>query len=250
MKNVAGYDLPKLFVGAYGTLGLIAEATLRLAPLPRARRSLVAPVTKLGDGLDWGMALLGVCLTASALALCRGADAGLEGARYALVYSAEGHPEDVEAELAEARDLLAARGARGVVERDESGGNQVWTDWLRIAMPVTNTPETGKAKRSLARIGVPPGELPAMMADVDLDEASFFADLASGLLYLHGDLDPGSLRAHAHRCGGYVLSLAGPEVAVGRKPADPYLPESFELMTRLKARWDPQGLFNPGAFAV
>ncbi len=35
VKNVAGYDLPKLFVGSYGTLGLLTDVSLKLAPLPR-----------------------------------------------------------------------------------------------------------------------------------------------------------------------------------------------------------------------
>ncbi|WP_432931635.1 FAD-binding oxidoreductase [Microbispora sp. CA-135349] len=50
VKNVAGYDLGKLFTGSYGTLGIIADATFRLHPLPAARAWVTAtverPVTK------------------------------------------------------------------------------------------------------------------------------------------------------------------------------------------------------------
>src|SRR5438045_7700459 len=40
VKNVAGYDLPKLFTGSFGTLGVITRATFRLHPLPHAVESL------------------------------------------------------------------------------------------------------------------------------------------------------------------------------------------------------------------
>jgi len=51
VKNVAGYDLCKLFVGSYGTLGLILELTFKLRPLPARTRTLVA-TGKLSTLLD------------------------------------------------------------------------------------------------------------------------------------------------------------------------------------------------------
>ena len=42
VKNVAGYDLCKLFTGSYGTLGLITEITFKLRPLPAESRTIVA----------------------------------------------------------------------------------------------------------------------------------------------------------------------------------------------------------------
>ena len=56
-RAAVGPDLTQLFVGAEGTLGVVTEVTLRLVPLPRARRSLLAPVGDLGSGLALGQAL-------------------------------------------------------------------------------------------------------------------------------------------------------------------------------------------------
>src|SRR5206468_12629514 len=49
VKSVSGYDVPKLMVGALGTLGILAEVTLRLHPLPEVERSWLALVASPGE---------------------------------------------------------------------------------------------------------------------------------------------------------------------------------------------------------
>ena len=95
VKNVAGYDLAKLFCGSRGRLGLIARVSLRLHPLPAAARSLLAPVAGLAT------------LRASQL-VPSAADLLVPGG-LALLF--EGAPRGVEAQLRDAQALLGGEEA-------------------------------------------------------------------------------------------------------------------------------------------
>jgi D-lactate dehydrogenase (cytochrome) len=241
VKNVAGYDMPKLFVGSYGTLGMVTELALKLAPLPRARASLVVPVNAPEQGLEWGKRLLPVCLVASSLLLCRCSER-FSSAPYTLLYTAEGLPEDVSAELAQARTVLQNEGASGLAQLDEPDGSRAWGEWLR---------EAGEST-PVVRVGIAPKDLPSLLLEMkaQLDDTAYFADLASGQLYIQGIKDLAALRQVALDKGGYAVLLSAPAGFAGINDPWGYTPESLELMRRLKARWDPAGLFNPGAFLV
>jgi glycolate oxidase FAD binding subunit len=67
VKNVAGYDLGKLFCGSEGRLGLIARAGLRLHPVPEAGRTLVAPVESPAEAARKALAILGAPVAPSAV---------------------------------------------------------------------------------------------------------------------------------------------------------------------------------------
>ncbi|MGW8251645.1 MAG: FAD-binding oxidoreductase, partial [Anaerolineales bacterium] len=99
VKDVAGYNLSKLQVGAYGTLGLITEATMKLYPLPRARRSIIAAVPDLEQGLGWGYKVLRQAVTCSGIALVMNSRSDSSLPPIALVCTSEGHPQDVSAEM-------------------------------------------------------------------------------------------------------------------------------------------------------
>jgi D-lactate dehydrogenase (cytochrome) len=261
VKNVAGYDLLKLFIGAYGTLGVIADVTFKLAPVPRMRKTLLVPIDDLSHGITLGGHLLRVCLVASSLLLCRARDlpamAGLAPSTFTLVYTAEGLEEDVEAEMVEVHSVLEAEGVSGAVQaRDDDlppdasdsgkaqvSGSMLWAQWLS---------ERGR----VVRVGVPPRDVARLMVDLGpvAGEMPFIADFASGLVYLGEVADLTVVRRLALDLGGYAIILPP---ADGRTPGlesvdDPwgYSPDGLDLMRALKARWDPRSLLNPGAFVT
>jgi glycolate oxidase FAD binding subunit len=81
VKQSAGYGVTRVIVGSLGTLGVLTEVALKVRPVPRARRALIAH----GDGLELGAALLaGVPLPAAVLA---------EAGRVVVVL--EGWPEEI-----------------------------------------------------------------------------------------------------------------------------------------------------------
>jgi D-lactate dehydrogenase (cytochrome) len=241
VKNVAGYDLTKLFVGSFGTLGLISEITFKIMPLPRDVATLTVPAENLESGIRYASRLSRICLTGSAILLCHACDIPGVAAPYVLFYTAEGLKEDVIVELAQARDVLQAEGASRVTERSFSGSED-WAKWLG---KVSSTDTT-------MRVGVAPKDLPSTLRGLVqiLDEAPFIADLGNGQLYVCGMKEVKALQQSVDKVGGYTVVLRMPPDLGNARDVWGYSSNALDLMRRLKARWDPRGMVNPGAFVV
>jgi D-lactate dehydrogenase (cytochrome) len=246
VKNVAGYDLAKLFVGAWGTLGILTEVTLKLSPLPRSTTTLVAGIDILEDALSAGLQLLQVCLNASALLLCRGEALGLDFP-YTLLYTAQGYPHDVEEELQQVETCLQASGIKSIEQRLNLSGSSIWGDWIQTVIPFKS-----ELEKPVMRSGAAVKELPRLFDTLkpQLENIPFILDIANGLLYTQGVWDIKDWRQNFGALGGYAVFLGAPDSFLEQNDPWAYQPQSLALMKALKNTWDPHNHLNPGTFIV
>ncbi|UCC69549.1 MAG: FAD-binding oxidoreductase [Armatimonadota bacterium] len=253
VKNVAGYELNKLFVGSLGTLGAICQLTVRLTPVPEAKAIMVSSLPPSEAGA------LAAKLAASQLEL-----ATLEVANHAacgkmralLPVTVEsgrhvvfaGLMADREAVARQEREVRALAGD-GCGRVDEEVAGEVWGT-LRSA---AYTSEPGAV---VARASVPMSGAAAIMEMVSSWEGwSAIARAGSGLIYARlertDDLPEISqklvtLRRHSQDMGGFTVLEAGP---VGLKRAFPVWGEemgNLDLMRGLKQSLDPAGILGCG----
>jgi glycolate oxidase FAD binding subunit len=224
VKNVAGYDLGKLFTGSYGTLGLITECAFRLHPLPKAS----AVVRQRYPGRAEAVAaVLAAQVVPSALEI--DAPAGGEAEVAVLV---EGSPDGVRDRVATLAKLLGGDAEEGV---PDWWGRQPWPDGgtgIKLTAPLSQVPALLAAGRGIAIRG----------------------SAGTGVLYAGLDADPATtvgvverLRAAAIRAGGHAVVLTAPPAV--RAITDMWGPVAgLTLMRRVKDQFDPDHRFAPGRF--
>ena len=237
VKNVAGFDIPKLMVGTYGTLAMVGTITFRLHPLPQASCDVVFP------GCD-AATLRSLCATMTQAQLEPSAVYGIfDGVSYACAVRFEGFPAGVGAQ----RDALLALAQR---ECSEGASLDAQHEAARTAGDVQLKITTAPSKI---------GELHARAI------APLYAALASaravvypevGAAFVSGDcIDAPRLlaalapaRAWVESAGGTLVTSEAP--AEIRASFDPWgtPPPSFALMHALKERFDPDRRLSPGSF--
>ncbi len=243
IKNVAGYDLAKLFCGSFGTLGLILSVNVRLHPLPQHTATAV------------GAADDPEALAAAARALAA-LPAELEALDVSWQPTGTGDTSAPGALLARCAGPQALARVRRITQAMTEHGlsdARVATDdaALWAAQRAAQRSETA----AVVRVAAPPARLGAVLRAADRAGASAVVGrVAPGHSYV--TLAPGAiaeLRAGLpDGAASVVLDLpAGPDA--GAAIDDPWgvtPAPALALMRAVKARFDPTGTCNPGRFMV
>jgi glycolate oxidase subunit GlcD len=257
VKNVAGYDLCKLFTGSFGTLGLITEVTFKLRPLPAESRTVLAAgslPSLIEAGRKASSRLSPVAVELLSRRLARDLQI-IKGSECALLMRFVGSSRSVITQTAQALKLLRDDGNRcETLEADA----QAWSKLS--AAPLESSAELKW------RAALRPSDLAAFLGDLtelEKDEASH-----PGLRW-HAGMGDGRLRAIARtpvyhreavraltglrekveRLGGSLVVESAPDEIRNEFDAWGDFGSAAELMKRVKAQLDPRDSLSPGRFA-
>jgi glycolate oxidase FAD binding subunit len=230
IKNVAGYDLAKLFTGSFGTLGVILSVSVRLHPLAGSTATALGACEDAAQLAGAARALAAAPLELDSL------DLAWRGGRGGILARSAG------AEAQRRSEAVAAVMRRAGLEHvDISDDDDAL--WARQRAGQRS------ATQALVRIAARPSQLEAVLGAVDLAAGTLVGRAALGISYV--ELDPesvGRLRG-ALPPSTVVVVLDGPQEL--RTQPDPWGTGEgplLELMRRVKQRFDPARACNPGVF--
>jgi len=255
VKSVSGYDVPKLMVGALGTLGVLGELTLRLHPLPDSERSWLILLESAEAAQALVERLVDSPLQPNRIEFFNGRALRLLPAEPAIagVAVSIGSVADAVREQGERLSAMAKAGGARIVPLPEGfwsaaesalacpGG---WTV-LHVASLAGRLADTAGAIESAARAAAPRvevrlsggaglGTFRALVGDASVAETAAVTT---------------RVRARVAELGGGVVVARGPaELRRAVDPWGPVEPGPFALMRALRDEFDPKRVLNPGRF--
>ena len=257
VKNVAGYDLPKLFVGSWGTLGIVVDATFKLRPVPDDERLLAVRFDRLKDAGAAVRALLAGDLLPNAVDMLdptAAAALGL-GAEVALVVGFDGLREQVDWQAAELSALVGPLGGREVTTLPPA----TWPRLARIGRDALASPAALMSLSVLPALVVDTMEQGAQAARQHGLSSAWTAHAGVGAVTgaLLADREVASVatvltewRAIATAGGGHATLTWAPLAVKSQVPVWGAAGPAERIMQRIKAQLDPGNVLNPGRFVA
>ncbi len=222
VKNVTGYDMPKLMAGSFGTLAALTSVTFKVLPAPESEETVFIP--KLDDAT--AMIVMSEALQSQAEI---SAAAHVPGEGTYLRF------EGIGLSVSARRDRYVSTLQHTCELLNEVSSRKVWA---RIRDCKVFTPD---ATRALWRISVAPSEGANVAAAIsNQTDAKYFFDWAGGLLWMSV---PVEMNVRQHISSGHATLYASPQKTFD--VLQPQAPTVAALTARVKSALDPQAKLNP-----
>jgi glycolate oxidase FAD binding subunit len=216
MKNVAGYDMSRLITGAQGTLGVLADVSLKVLPKPPACHSL-----RLTLPLDEALTRLAEL-----------------GRRPLPITAAAWYDGELLLRLEGGNSSVAAT-------RQEIGGEPLDADFWGALRDLRHDFFALNSGQALWRLSLPPNTPPLALA-LDDSHSQVLYDWAGCQRFIKTTLDGATLRRACQAVGGHATCYTPADQGGSETPFTPLNPVVEKYHRRLKDQLDTRGIFNPG----
>jgi glycolate oxidase FAD binding subunit len=251
VKNVTGYDLPKLMAGTWGTLAVVTNVIFKVLPAPETETTLAVrglaeeeAASAMAEAMGSSAEVSGAAHLPEMVA-ARVLDGSL-GSRPATLLRLEGFGPSVAYRAGILKDLNSKR---DIEEIGEEVSRRLWRE-IRDCLPFADG-----TTRPVWRVSMAPSEAHRMVMALRMEMAAdAFYDWQGGLVWLRmeADCEADTLRALIRKFGGGHATLVRASLAERAAVAvfEPQPDALAAVSRRLKAEFDPRGILNPGRMAA
>lgn len=270
IKDVAGYDITKLFVGSEGTLGLITSATLKLIPKPKARATALALFNRLEDVGKAVTKIFTSGIFPSALEFMD-SDAiravedykpvGLPKVEALLLIEVDGSPQSVLDDIRQIEELLKPMGVEVRIAKSKEEEEKLWAARKSLG-PALGNLKTGKINEDIV--------IPRIYLSQAIQEFRGVAKKYNLLMVIFGHIGDGNLHVNllydknnreeeeraeravddvfeiALKYSGSITGEHGVGLTKKKFLRSQFGEVGYELLKGIKRLFDPKNLFNPG----
>ncbi len=271
VKNVAGYDMGKMLLGSFGTLGVITEVTFKVFPVPPHSVTLLLGFPTARQALQARHRILNSPFAPQALDMLDAAAGSLAGepvlsaAPFTLLVAMAGPEPAIERARRELPALVRPDGGESHSELADNAEQNLWRKIQELTPTILRThPEAAVVKASvlLSRIGdmIEQSRQSASRNGMTL---ATLARAGTGVVYFYLLPQPKTngvsqtertakaceaLLSETDRLDGRAVVEWAPPAAKEMTNLWGPLRDDFPVMQRLKAQFDPQTILNPGRF--
>ncbi len=249
VKNVAGYDLMKLLIGSYGTLGIITEATFRTYPIPENSQT----VTITGQAQAIAEAIKqfknsGLTPTAADLISPNVSQKLALGNSYTLVMRFQTIPESIAAQTKQLEAMVANLETTVNVYQTEKEV-ALWQQIKQIRLPDND-------EVTICKLGILPTQAIELFEQLNQQDNSYqgIVHLGSGLgIIKFNNTNPETIKTVRNYCqthSGFLSILSAPQTLKQQLEIWGYQGNALSMMQTIKAKFDPQGVFNSDRYLV